>query len=152
MERLGADASWDDVSGILDLRMPESTRRGLLASRAFFPWGADHVYAAFERIDDDGWVSIPMRGREAVIGPLHPFLSACSSLLLSVEGMTPSGPLGDGDGLLGRSETQPRWFWRAGGAETAAEVDSIVLDALGSGVQREWELSSDGSRTAFRSE
>ena len=153
MERLGGESSWDEQNGVLDIRLSESTRRGLLNSKAFFPWGADHVFAAFERIDDDGWVSIPMRGRRAVIGPLHPFLEACATLLLSVEGMVPEADLGEiGDGLLGSSESQPRWNDRLDGASSPVDLDSLVLDAFGGIMAREWRLEDGSPRTAFRGE
>ena len=153
MERLGGESSWDEQNGVLDIRLSESTRRGLLNSKAFFPWGADHVFAAFERIDDDGWVSIPMRGRRAVIGPLHPFLEACATLLLSVEGMVPEADVGEiGDGLLGSSESQPRWNDRLDGASSPVELDSLVLDAFGGIMAREWRLEEGSPRTAFRGE
>ena len=151
MVRLGGECSWDEDEGVLSIRIGESVRRGLLGSKVFFPWGADHVYAAFERLDADGLVVVPMRGRRAVIGPLHPFLEACSKLLLASEGMVPQAePPRLGDGLLGSSESQPRWSNLVGGKASPAEVDSIMLDLPAGAMPGNWSLGEGNPRIAFR--
>jgi superfamily II DNA or RNA helicase len=152
MERLGGESSWDEQTGILDIKLNESTRRALLASKAFFPWGADHVFATFESVDDEGWISIPTRGRSAVIGPLHPFLEACSSILLSIEGMEPSDSKPNGEGLIGISREQPRWKTGKGGVLSAVELDALVQDAIDHDGGRVWNLSGSDTRGAFRGE
>ena len=141
MERLGAQADWDEDPGVLRLMMPDATRSGILGSKTFFPWGADHVKAALESVDDDGMVSIPMRGRDAVIGPLHPFLSACASILMSSESMHPSGTAPQSDGLIGSSDSQPRWNWLEDGEREACDAGSLTLDLNNDSMRIAWELS-----------
>ncbi len=143
MERLGAESRWDEDTGVLRLRMSETTRRGIMGTNAFFPWGADHVYAAFESVDSDGWVTIPMRGREAVIGPLHPFQEACTSILLSAEGMSPSGGPAHEDGLHGSDEGQYRWEWVEGEARSPAQADSLASQTSEGLMTIDWSLSDD---------
>ena len=150
MEHLGVQVDWDEDSGVLRLKMRDSTRSGILDSKAFFPWGADYVMAAFENVDDDGMVSIPMRGRNAVIGPLHPFISACSSILMSSESMHPSGTAPQSDGLIGSSDSQPRWNWVEDGEREACDVGSLTLDLNNGSMRIAWELS-EGTQDSVKS-
>lgn len=153
MELLGASQSWDEDTGVLRLKMSKATRMGIMSSNTFFPWGADHVYAAFERVDEDGWVTIPMQGRKALIGPLHPFQEACTSMLLSSERMLPVPPgTTHTDGLHGSSRGQHRWEWVEKGVRSAAGMGSLLTDITDKYLEIDWGLSEDSpfsNRLAF---
>ena len=148
MQRLGAETEWDEGSGTLSLRMDEPTRMGILSSKAFFPRGPDYVYAAFERSDEEGTVTIPMRGKDAIIGPMHPLRAACTRILLSVESMQSVDQQANSDGLLGLSTSEPRWKWVEDGVDEVCNLGSLTLNLSDGSMSLEWRLSDGPSGTA----
>ncbi len=153
MERLGARVEWDEEDGVLRILMEDSMRREVVLGKAFFPWGADRAYAAFEVLDDEGRVVLPMRGRRAVIGPLHPFNAACSALLLSAEGMAPAASAPPtGPSIEGQAREQPRWNWLDGKTRSPCDLVLTTLDIYEGVLRLSWHLvpgASSGPRAAY---
>jgi len=109
LQRIGAQTNWDEESGEIQVEMSEDLRRAILNSKTFIPWGDGRVRAAFERVDDKGFVVLKMRGRHATMGPLDPFIAACESILWSIEGMNDSSDDSDQMKLIGSKDNHDRW-------------------------------------------
>ena len=141
MEILGATTSYDAEKGELKLALTENLRRRILNSKIFIPWADGRVRATFERVDDEGLVTIHMNGRDATMGPLDPFLSACENLLWGSENM--DGNLNLFEPFLRGSKTSKlRWEH----SESGEEIKSgVVLEQMESGIIEinNWKVISE---------
>jgi superfamily II DNA/RNA helicase len=131
MEILGASTNYDSEKGELILGLTEKLRRRILSSKNFIPWPDGKVRAAFERVNDDGFVTIQMSGRGATMGPLDPFLTACENLLWECENM--GGNLELSEPILrGSKVANSRWITPENGEEVKSRtiLEQIVSNDI----------------------
>jgi len=140
MERLGATTEWDEEEGEIRIYLDGNMRRKILESRAFLPWN-EEMTAAFERGANDQFITIPMRGRYAVLGPLHPFLYACESMLWHIEGMGVTSGDDCDTALIGSMDEDQRWALKKNGGLTEITTTEILnLLTKGEWVTCSWNV------------
>ena len=135
LEKLGADTKWDEEAGEITVALSEDLRKEILDSKAFVPWGDGEVRAAFERVNNDGEITLKMKGRYATMGPLDPFIAACESILWYVEGIDTSSNEINGQRIVGSKENQARWQIVDDGQKTISS-SSYIIDAIQNGGMR----------------
>ena len=126
LEKLGADTKWDEEPGEITVALSEDLRKAILDSKAFVPWGDGRVRAAFERVNNDGEITLKMKGRSATMGPLDPFIAACESILWHVEGIDSSLEDIDGKLILGSKEGSSRWQTIAAGEKAITSSQDVI--------------------------
>lgn len=126
LEKLGADTKWDEEPGEITVALSEDLRKAILDSKAFVPWGDGRVRAAFERVNNDGEITLKMKGRYATMGPLDPFIAACESILWHVEGIDSSLEDIDGKLILGSKSGSSRWQTIAAGEKAITSSQDVI--------------------------
>lgn len=141
MERLGAETEWNEDEGEIRIRLDGNMRKQIIESRAFLPWGIDEMMAAFQGGESENHITIPMRGKYAVLGPLHPFLYACESLLWHVEGMGVTNDNHCDTSLIGSMDEDQRWALKKNGILTEIATSKILnLLTKGKLVTNNWSV------------
>ena len=126
LQRMGADTSWNEELGEIRVTMSDSLRRSLLNSKTFMPWGDGRVRAAFESVDNEGIITLKMRGRKTTMGPLDPFLISCENLLWEIEGMDSDTTEIEGAVIVGSKDNVDRWMWHEDGEMSITSGQNII--------------------------
>ena len=124
LEKLGADTKWDEETGEITVALSEDLRKAILDSKAFVPWGDGEVRAAFERVNNDGEITLKMKGRDATMGPLDPFIAACESILWQLHGIGHDSSVNDSK-IVG-SKIGQRWSVFFAGKELNYPTSALI--------------------------
>lgn len=128
MERMGAEARWEEEEGAIYLKMNEKLRKGLMDSKNFFPWGPEEVYAAFESMNSKNEIMITIKGKKSILGPLNPFQKACTKLLFNLEGFEITAQdISNNYYLLGNSKDDVRWKY-GGSEQQPCDVKKLIKE------------------------